>query len=610
MEEQNNQNLKQQEIEQKENEQLPKEEVKEINIQTPTKKPFTKFAIGAIAVVVVAIIVVLIILLGSNKGGNITCESCGASISENVKFCSNCGNAFDNVENNGNNYGNNNGNPNNNGETIDNNKEEISNDTASYIAHCFIQYDKNSNSFCFSFALQDENQVEIAVDATVEMRIENSYGTEVYNGKKYVDKNDYSEWYNTFDRWIGTAVYISTSEITAGSIEKGTLYYKVSTADGTYFQYSIDIDEGLPVVEINYQVGDVWNVKDNWNFTIDSISTHYACNSYYAKNEPQKNNYPQYIIITYSYENLGYDYYSSGLGFSFTDFDVYDENGEIADFYTCSDHSKSYQYIDKNGKCSKAQVVFGLNNSSSSIRIVVSQNTDVGELKATFMANVVEHTHTYSDWEIVRTASCTTEGSKKRVCSCGKNETAIIEKVAHNFSSGKCVSCGAIDLNYKTPDIILGEYVQTNGTVQSNGSYVISWQDETTKMATMTQIIWNPTEKFLTFAQVSATSVAVTTAGIIYEHGASKQKITVINDQTATGLTGYKITGIGYIYPNTYKISNNSIYSYQCDTSSSSLITANKRLAESSITALVDDIDGWLIKNTDFDIGDFGFTSW
>ena len=112
MDEQNNQNLEQQEIEQKETEQLSQEEKKEVNVQAPTKKPFPKIAIGAIALAVVAVIVVLIILLGGNKGGNIICDSCGASISEGVKFCPSCGNAVipsnNNDSNNGNDDNNNN----------------------------------------------------------------------------------------------------------------------------------------------------------------------------------------------------------------------------------------------------------------------------------------------------------------------------------------------------------------------------------------------------------------------------------------------------------------------------------------------------------------------
>ena len=48
MDEQNNQNLEQ-EIEQQKTEQFPKERITEVNVQTSTKKPFSKFAIGAIA---------------------------------------------------------------------------------------------------------------------------------------------------------------------------------------------------------------------------------------------------------------------------------------------------------------------------------------------------------------------------------------------------------------------------------------------------------------------------------------------------------------------------------------------------------------------------------
>ena len=108
MEEHNNQNLEQQGIEQKETEQLPKEEKKEVNVQAPTKKPFPKIAIVAVALAVVALVIILVIALGGNKGGNITCESCGANISDDVKFCSSCGNAVTPPSNNNNNNNNNN----------------------------------------------------------------------------------------------------------------------------------------------------------------------------------------------------------------------------------------------------------------------------------------------------------------------------------------------------------------------------------------------------------------------------------------------------------------------------------------------------------------------
>lgn len=98
MEEQNNQNFEERKIEQ------PKiEEARDANsAPTTPKKPFPKMVIGIIAVAVIAVAVLLIILLGGDKGGNITCESCGASISESVKFCPDCGNSVTSPDNNNN----------------------------------------------------------------------------------------------------------------------------------------------------------------------------------------------------------------------------------------------------------------------------------------------------------------------------------------------------------------------------------------------------------------------------------------------------------------------------------------------------------------------------
>ena len=99
MEEQNNQNFEEQKIEQ------PKVEEKRETILASTthKKPFPKMVIGIIAFAVVAVAVLLIILLGGDKGDNVVCESCGASISESVKFCPDCGNSVKLPDNNNNN---------------------------------------------------------------------------------------------------------------------------------------------------------------------------------------------------------------------------------------------------------------------------------------------------------------------------------------------------------------------------------------------------------------------------------------------------------------------------------------------------------------------------
>ena len=48
-----------------------------------------------------------------------------------------------------------------------------------------------------------------------------------------------------------------------------------------------------------------------------------------------------------------------------------------------------------------------------------------------------EHEHQWSDWEVVQPATCTAEGTQKRVCTeCDEEEFAALEKVAHTYSAG------------------------------------------------------------------------------------------------------------------------------------------------------------------------------
>ena len=43
------------------------------------------------------------------------------------------------------------------------------------------------------------------------------------------------------------------------------------------------------------------------------------------------------------------------------------------------------------------------------------------------------HTHAYGEWEIVKAASCTSEGSKERYCPCGEKQTSTIPQLEHSF---------------------------------------------------------------------------------------------------------------------------------------------------------------------------------
>ena len=53
------------------------------------------------------------------------------------------------------------------------------------------------------------------------------------------------------------------------------------------------------------------------------------------------------------------------------------------------------------------------------------------------------HTHSYSDWETVKNATCIVDGVKERYCSCGEKQVAGVAVSNHNFVYGICSMCGA-----------------------------------------------------------------------------------------------------------------------------------------------------------------------
>lgn len=83
------------------------------------------------------------------------------------------------------------------------------------------------------------------------------------------------------------------------------------------------------------------------------------------------------------------------------------------------------------------------------------------------------HTHSFGEWETVKSATATTKGVEERICECGEKETRDIDCIGcdvsgvHNYEKGKCASCGL-----KVFDVIK-EYLIKNGENDkiSLGSY-------------------------------------------------------------------------------------------------------------------------------------------
>lgn len=79
----------------------------------------------------------------------------------------------------------------------------------------------------------------------------------------------------------------------------------------------------------------------------------------------------QVIRLTYDYENIGYTSDPNGLYIGSPSFQVIDEKGELADTYPLT--SNSYPKSTPVGaKCVGSQEVYGLNNVSSKIKVIVS----------------------------------------------------------------------------------------------------------------------------------------------------------------------------------------------------------------------------------------------
>ena len=55
------------------------------------------------------------------------------------------------------------------------------------------------------------------------------------------------------------------------------------------------------------------------------------------------------------------------------------------------------------------------------------------------------HTHFYGSWSVTSNATCTTDGSRSKSCSCGDVITETIPATGHNMVGGVCTDCGATE---------------------------------------------------------------------------------------------------------------------------------------------------------------------
>lgn len=120
------------------------------------------------------------------------------------------------------------------------------------------------------------------------------------------------------------------------------------------------------------KVGDTWTVDGQWSLTIHSVTPTSSRNPYSEKNPAQV------LLVTYSYENLGYydNFYDEDMlyfnlepGGNAT---VIDCNGELGYTYP-ADQTGYAQETPIGAKCVNAQDIIALNNVSNTITMNISK---------------------------------------------------------------------------------------------------------------------------------------------------------------------------------------------------------------------------------------------
>lgn len=114
-----------------------------------------------------------------------------------------------------------------------------------------------------------------------------------------------------------------------------------------------------------YGLGQTWTVDGQWALTVDSIT------ATDERNQFDESNPAQVIVVTYSYENLGYTSKIQDLYISSLNMKVIDSGQSVASTYPGS-LSNMPQTVPVGARCDGAQACFGLNNASSDITLTFS----------------------------------------------------------------------------------------------------------------------------------------------------------------------------------------------------------------------------------------------
>ncbi len=101
----------------------------------------------------------------------------------------------------------------------------------------------------------------------------------------------------------------------------------------------------------------------------------------------------------------------------------------------------------------------------------------------------IEHVHEFGEWTVTKKATCSKEGMRERLCSCGEVQTQSIATIDHNFANAtcteamKCTRCGTTSgsaLGHSWNDATCNEARKCTRCGTTSGSALgHSWNDAT-----------------------------------------------------------------------------------------------------------------------------------
>lgn len=239
-----------------------------------------------------------------------------------------------------------------------------------------------SNTFKVTYTPSDTNTYAIVKGIEVKIKVSRA-------DPKYTVPTGITVTYGQTLANITLPEGFSFQDIPATSVGNpgvNTFKVKYTPQDTNNYNTIRDIPIQITVNSKTYKLNETWTVPNQWTLKFNSVELHSKCNPYASGSGEQV------VIIHYTYSNIGY--VGSSQGLYINSFDVYDENGSIAERYACT-HDGHPADISIGNNCTTS-VAYILPRTSSKITVEADEWTSnsTGKQRAKFILDVGSSTVT------------------------------------------------------------------------------------------------------------------------------------------------------------------------------------------------------------------------